>query len=137
MSRLQSAGHRPTILAGIVGGERQQAGVIKSNDGKQATSSPDWMSRPDPLQTSALPKSAPVSGLSRLEDAAFIVRGECARGEVQWLSMPAQNDKSPNASDAFKEPPYGVVHDLRMRHWTHMAQMFELQHLDPRQHGRE
>jgi hypothetical protein len=41
LSGLQAAGHRPTLLAGTVGGERQQTGVINSNDGKQAASSPD------------------------------------------------------------------------------------------------
>ena len=36
------------LLARTVGGERQQTGVIKSNDGKQAASSPDWVLGPDP-----------------------------------------------------------------------------------------
>jgi hypothetical protein len=37
---IEAAGHRPTRLAGTIGGERQQASVISSNDGKQAASSP-------------------------------------------------------------------------------------------------
>jgi hypothetical protein len=49
IERLQAAGHRPTFFfAGNVGGERQQTGVINSNDGKQAASSPDW-ARPEPV----------------------------------------------------------------------------------------
>jgi hypothetical protein len=49
LNSLQAAGHRPTRLAGTIGGKRQQTGVINSNDGKQATSSLDWLSGPDPL----------------------------------------------------------------------------------------
>jgi hypothetical protein len=56
LNSLQAAGHRPTLLAGTVGGERQQTGVINSNDGKQAASSPDWLSGPDPQLPVARPK---------------------------------------------------------------------------------
>jgi len=46
LNSLQAAGQRPT-LAGTIGGERQETCVINSNDGKQAASSPDWLSGPD------------------------------------------------------------------------------------------
>jgi hypothetical protein len=56
LSRLQAVGHRPTILAGIVGAERQQTGIINLDDGLRAGSSSDRLSSLDPQLTSAYVK---------------------------------------------------------------------------------
>jgi hypothetical protein len=53
LSGLQAAGHRPTLVAGIVGGERPQIDTINSDDGKQAASSPGRLSSLDPTLTFA------------------------------------------------------------------------------------
>jgi len=37
------------LVAGTDCGERQQAGIINSDDGYQAANSPDWLAGPDPL----------------------------------------------------------------------------------------
>lgn len=64
VERQQSAGHRPTLLARTVGGERQQTGVVNSKDGKRAASSPDWLSGTDPEETPTDLTSPPRSGQS-------------------------------------------------------------------------
>ncbi|MGL6111435.1 MAG: hypothetical protein ACRC2B_15190, partial [Rubrivivax sp.] len=51
----------PALLAGTVVGERRQNGVINSNDGKRAASSPDWLSGSDPKQKFAMLDSTPRS----------------------------------------------------------------------------
>jgi hypothetical protein len=59
LSGLQAAGHRPTLVAGIVRGERPQIDTIKSDDGKQAESPPDPLSSRDPLLSDAHSDSMP------------------------------------------------------------------------------
>jgi hypothetical protein len=61
IERLQAAGHRPTLLARTVGGERPQIDTINSDDGNQAAS------LPDPQSASTL--SSPTAAVTRRRQA--------------------------------------------------------------------